>query len=169
MSSCSIIFLLSDALGTVTGALLGTSTVTSYIESASGISEGSRSGLSNVVTATLFLLALFFYPIARMVGEGYQTGNTVTCYPVIAPVLIIVGSFMMSIVKRINWEDPVESLSSFLIIMMIPLTFSITEGIAFGFISFSFLKTITGKARDVSIVVYIFSILFVLRYIFLAV
>jgi len=160
--------LLSDAVGTMFGALLGTSTVTSYIESTAGITAGSRSGLSNVVTGVLFILALFFYPLTKMVGEGYQVAENVRLYPVIAPVLIIVGSLMMSLIKKINWDDPVENISAFLTIVMIPLTFSITEGIAFGFISFSLLKLVTGKARDVSFIIYLFSILFILRYIFLS-
>lgn len=161
--------LLSDAIATVSGATLGTSTVTSYIESAAGVSAGGRTGLANLVTGMLMLTALFFEPLARMVGGGYLLENGVRVYPVIAPALIIVGCMMMGCVRKIDWEDYTEAIPAFLTIVVMPFCgFSITEGIAFGFISYSFLKFISGRGKDVSWLVYLFSVLFVLRYIFLS-
>jgi len=115
--------LLSDAVGTVVGTTLGTSTVTSYIESAAGVSEGGRTGLANMVTAFLFILALFFYPLAKMVG-GEVVYDDLHLYPFIAPPLIIVGSMMMTSVKSIKWDDYTESVPAFLTILIMPLTFS---------------------------------------------
>jgi len=155
--------LLSDAVGTIVGTTLGTSTVTSYIESAAGVSEGGRTGLANMVTAALFLLALFFYPLAKMVGGEVVCGE-LRLYPVIAPPLIIVGSMMMTSVKSIKWEDYTESVPAFLTLIIMPLTFSITEGIAFGFISYALLKLLSGRAKEGNALVYIFAALFILRY-----
>jgi len=159
--------LFSDAVGTVAGALLGTSTITSYIESAAGIAEGGRTGFSNMVTGALMLLALFFYPFAKMIGGGYEVTTGVRLYPVIAPALIVVGSMMLRQVKRIEWEDPTEALPAFLSLIVMPLTFSITEGIAFGFISYSFLKILTGQWKKVNWIIHLFALLFLLRYLFL--
>jgi len=159
--------LLSDAFGTVSGALLGTSTVTSYIESASGISEGGRTGLSNMVTGTLFLLSLFLYPLARMIGGGYAVSEGVVLYPVIAPALILVGSFMFKGIVQIRWEDPVDALPSFITILIMPLTFSITDGIAFGFITYSILSIVRGGLRETHWLVHVISCLFCVRYAFL--
>jgi AGZA family xanthine/uracil permease-like MFS transporter len=155
--------LLSDAVGTVAGTALGTSTITSYIESAAGVSEGGRTGLANMVTAFLFILAIFFYPLARMVGGEVQYGG-LHLYPVIAPPLIIVGSMMMTSVKSIQWDDYTESIPAFLTLIAMPLTFSITEGIAFGFISFALLKLLSGRGREVNAFIYVFAVLFVVRY-----
>ncbi len=155
--------LLSDAIGTVVGTTLGTSTVTSYIESAAGVSEGGRTGLANMVTASLFILALFFYPLAKMVG-GEVVYDDLHLYPFIAPPLIIVGSMMMMSVKSIKWDDYTESVPAFLTILIMPLTFSITEGIAFGFISFALLKLLSGRGKEVNAFVYVFAALFVIRY-----
>ena len=159
--------LLSDATATVFGALLGTSTVTSYIESATGVAEGGRTGLSNVVTATLFILALFTYPLVKMIGGGYQVSEGVMMYPAIAPALIIVGSLMLSGVKKIDWEDVTEAIPAFLTIIIMPITVSITEGIAMGFISYAVLKLVSGKGKEVHWLLYTFAVLFILRYIFL--
>jgi adenine/guanine/hypoxanthine permease len=154
----------SDAVGTVSGALLGTSTVTSYIESASGISQGSRTGLSNVFTSVLFIIALFFSPLARMIG-GQYISDGVLMRPVIAPPLIIVGFLMMRCVKNIEWSDITEAIPAFLAIIIMPLTLSITEGIAFGFIAYSVLKLVSGKGKQVHWLIYLFSVLFIIRYI----
>ncbi|MBN1871851.1 MAG: NCS2 family permease [Candidatus Omnitrophica bacterium] len=158
--------LLSDAIGTVGGAILGTSTVTSYIESSSGVAEGGRTGLANVVTSSLFLIALFFYPLIRTVGEGV-TVNQSELHPVVAPALIVVGSLLFKGITKIKWGDVSESIPAFLTLVIMPLTFSITEGISFGFISYSFLKCISGRHREAHWIVHVFAILFVLRYIFL--
>lgn len=157
--------LLSDSLGMTAGALLGTSTVTSYIESAAGVATGGRTGLSNITTGVLLVLALFFSPVAMMVGGGYEISKGIFLYPVIAPALIIIGSMMIKGIKNIDWNDTSESIPSFLTIMIMPATVSITEGIAFGFISYSVLKLFSDKRRDVHWIIYMFSALFILRYI----
>lgn len=159
--------LLSDALGTVGGALLGTSTITSYIESSAGIQAGGRTGLSNIITACLFLLSLFFYPLIKMIGGGYQTSNGAHLYPIIAPALIIVGSMMIFNVRKIRWDDPTESLPSFLTLSIMPFSLSITEGLSFGFISYSLLKLITGRFRGLHWAFHLVSVAFLVRYIFL--
>ena len=158
--------LVSDAIATSTGALLGTSTVTSYIESASGISAGGRTGLTNMVTAVLMLLALFFSPIIEMVGAGHEVGG-ITVYPIIAPALIIVGSLMLKNIVHIDWDDATEAIPAFLTLVMMPLTFSITDGIAFGFISYALLKLVSGRGKQVHWLIYLFAVLFVIRYIWL--
>jgi AGZA family xanthine/uracil permease-like MFS transporter len=156
--------MMADALGTVGGTLLGTSTVSSYIESATGISQGARTGLANIMTAFLFLVALFFSPLAAMIGGEFVYKGMIL-RPVIAPPLIIVGYLMMKSVSYIEWEDLTEAIPAFLTIVIMPLTLSITEGIAFGFISYSLLKLITKKGREVHWAIYLFSVLFILRYI----
>ncbi len=166
----------ADAGGTVIGAVLGTSTVTSYIESAAGIATGGRSGLANLVTGLFFLLALFFSPLMKMIGSPLtytmmlSDGNPMELklYPVVAPALIVVGSFMMANVSKIEWREPTEALPAFLTILMIPFSgFSITEGIAFGFISYALLKALSGRWREVHWLLYLFAILFLWRYFFL--
>ncbi len=159
--------LLADATGTVVGACLGTSTVTAYIESSTGVAAGGRTGLANVVTAALFLLALFFNPLVKMIGGGYQAGNGVVLYPIVAPALILVGVMMMESVRRIRWDDFTEAVPAFLAIVMMPLAFSITDGIAFGFVAYAILKPATGRAGELNVLTYVFAALFVLRYAFL--
>jgi AGZA family xanthine/uracil permease-like MFS transporter len=159
--------LLADAIGTVVGAGLGTSTVTAYIESSTGVSAGGRTGLANVVTALLFFLSLFLNPLVRMIGGGYPIGDGVILYPVIAPALVLVGTMMMPAVRGIAWDDPTEGIPAFLTIVIMPLTVSITEGIAFGVIAYALLKLATGRAREVHGLMYAFGVLFVLRYAFL--
>ncbi|MEE9175294.1 MAG: NCS2 family permease [Thermodesulfobacteriota bacterium] len=158
--------LLSDAVATSAGALLGTSTITSYIESTTGISAGGKTGLTNIVVAILFLLAIFLNPIVQLIGAGHEIGG-ITVYPVIAPALIIVGCMMFKNIVNIDWEDYSESIPAFLTLLMMPLTFSITEGISFGVISYVLLKVIRGKARKIHWLLYLFAILFVARYIWL--
>jgi Permeases len=156
--------MLADALGTVVGTLLGTSTVTSYIESATGISQGARTGLANVFTSFLFLGALFLSPLAEMIGGGYVYKNQVL-HPVIAPPLIIVGFLMMKSVVRINWDEISEALPAFLTIVVMPLAVSITDGMAFGFISYSLIKLAKGQGKKVHWLVYLISVLLVFRYV----
>jgi AGZA family xanthine/uracil permease-like MFS transporter len=158
--------LLSDAIGTVTGTIMGTSTVTSYIESSTGVASGARTGLANVTTGILFLIALLFYPLVKMIGGGYMSDGGVL-YPVTAPALIIVGTLMMSGVTKINWKDFTEAIPAFLTIVIMPYAYSITEGIAVGFIFYTVLKLVTGKIKDVHPILIIFTVLFILRYIFL--
>ncbi len=152
--------LLSDSLAIMIGGILGTSTVTCYIESATGVAEGGKTGLANIITGILFLFSLFVFPLVKMIGGGYNG-----LYPIIAPALIIVGSIMLSNVKNIIWDDYTESIPSFITLMIMPTTFSITEGISFGFISYSLLKLVSGRGKEVHFIVYFFSILFILKYI----
>lgn len=144
--------LFADALGTTVGAVLGTSTITSYVESASGVASGGRTGLTAVSTALMFALALFLAPLFLMV----PTAAT-------APALIIVGLFMISSVAKINFNDMSEGLPAFLTIVFMPFTYSIAEGIVFGMLSFAFIKVCSGKYKDVSTTVYVIAVLFLLK------
>jgi AGZA family xanthine/uracil permease-like MFS transporter len=156
--------LLADAAGTVCGACLGTSTVTAYVESSTGVAAGGRTGLASVVTAGLFLVALFFYPLVRMVGGGYDAGGGVMLYPIVAPALILVGVMMMESVRYITWGDFTEAMPAFLTMVIMPLAFSITDGIAFGFIAYAILKPASGRARELDWLGYLFGGLFIARY-----
>ncbi|NPV82936.1 MAG: NCS2 family permease [Candidatus Aminicenantes bacterium] len=155
--------MLADAAGTVIGTLLGTSTVSSYIESSTGIAQGARTGLANLMTALLFLGALFLNPLAAMVGGSFVYKDQVL-HPVIAPPLIIVGFLMMKSVARIDWEDVSEAIPAFLTVVVMPLAVSITDGMAFGFISYSLIKLARGEGRKVHWLVYLISFLLVIRY-----
>ncbi|MBI5815931.1 MAG: NCS2 family permease [Nitrospinae bacterium] len=158
----------ADAGGTMAGAFLGTSTVTAYIESAAGIAVGGRTGLAALVTAGLFLLSIFFSPLAQMVGGGYKVAEGVYLYPVIAPALIVVGSLMLTLVKEISWDDPADGFSAYMAIILTPLSVSITEGVSVAFISYSLLKSAQGKFFEVPWLTHVCSVLFILRYAFLA-
>jgi len=149
--------LLADGVGTIFGALTGTSTVTSYIESAAGVAAGARTGLSNVMVAALFLLAAFLAPVAVAI-PGFAT----------APALILVGALMTQSIAHVAWSDFTEAFPAFLTMLAMPLTFSIATGLSLGVIAYSVVKIAAGKYRDVSIVLWILTILFVLRYIYLA-
>lgn len=151
--------LATDAIGSVGGAALGTSTVTCYIESTVGIAEGGRTGLTAVFTAIFMLLALFFHPLIKTIGGSYPIN------PIIAPALIIIGGLMLKNVSQIDWEDFTESIPAFLTMVMMPLSFSITDGIGFGFISLTFLKLVTGRRKEVNPVIYYFAIFFIACYI----
>lgn len=161
--------LLTDAIGSAGGACLGTSTVTCYIESASGIAVGGRTGLTSIVTGLLMLLALFFTPLIEIVGSGYDTNigdpTNPLLYPIIGPALIVVGGLMLKDLININWDDFTEAIPAALTVFMMPLSFSITEGIAFGFISISFLKLVTGRHKEVNPLVHYFAVFFIARYI----
>jgi len=159
--------LLSDANATSGGALMGTSTVTSYIESAAGISAGGKTGLTGIVVAILFVLAIFLSPLAHMIGASVETSAGVTLYPVVAPALIIVGIMMFKNIVHIEWDDYTEAIPAFLTLVMMPLAFSITEGISFGVISYVLLKVVSGKGKRVHWLMYLFAILFIARYIWL--
>jgi AGZA family xanthine/uracil permease-like MFS transporter len=145
--------LLADAGGTLVGAVLGTSTVTTYIESAAGISEGGRTGLTSVVTAGLFLACAVIAPIAAVVPDAAT-----------APALIIVGSLMISVISKMRWDAPDESIPAFLTMISVPLTFSIANGLAIGFITYPLVKAFSGRWREVNVIVYILAGLFVLRF-----
>lgn len=158
---------LSDAIGTVGGSCVGTTTVTSYIESATGIAVGGRTGLTAVVTAILFLLAMFLYPLVRTVGEGFDPpdGGS-TLYPLTAPALIVVGSLMMKSAAKIAWEDPVEALPAFLVMILIPLTYSIPDGFTFGFVACSLLYLLSGRIRESAPLLHVISLLLLVRWVF---
>ncbi|ENN96148.1 xanthine/uracil/vitamin C permease [Methanocaldococcus villosus KIN24-T80] len=149
--------LMSDATGTVLGSLLGTSTVTTYIESASGIAMGGKTGFVSVVVALLFLLSLFFYPLVKAIPT-YATASA----------LVIVGALMMKAIKNINFDDYTESIPAFITILTIPLTFSIATGLALGFITYPILKIFTGRAKEVHWLVYILAAIFALRFVYLS-
>ncbi len=158
--------LITDSTATVAGAVLGTSTVSAYIESSAGVNVGGRTGLSAVTTGVLFLAALFFEPLVKMLGGGFSV-NSAVLYPVIAPALIVVGSMMISHLSKIDYSDITEYLPAYLIIIGIPFTYSIADGLAFGFIFYPVLKILTGKIREISKVMIFLGLIFILRYIFL--
>ena len=145
--------LMADAISTTAGAMLGTSTNTAYIESAAGVAEGGRTGLTTLVVSVLFVLSLFLAPLFLMV----PTAAT-------APVLILVGTFMMKPVTKIPFSDYTENIPAFLAIIMMPLTYSIAEGIAFGMISYVLLKATTGRHKEVTPVMYVLAALFLLKF-----
>ncbi len=145
--------LLADAVGTTVGACLGTSTITTFVESSSGISEGGRTGLTSVTTGILFLLALFFSPLFLTI-PSFAT----------APALIVVGFLMMQQVTKIDWTDLTEAIPCFCCITMMGFAYSISDGIAFGIVSFTILKLMTGKAKDLNVLLCVLSVLFILKY-----
>lgn len=149
--------LMADAIGTTAGAFLGTSTVTSYIESAAGITAGGRSGFTAIVTALCFVLSIFFIPLMSAI-PGYAT----------APALLLVGVLMIGSVTGINWADPAESIPSFLTLLLMPLTYSIAEGLAVGFIAYPLIKSFQGKAHEVNWVIWVLAAIFVLRFVLMA-
>ena len=149
--------LLSDAIGTIVGALSGTSTVTSYIESAAGVAAGARTGLGNVMIAALFGIAMFCAPLVAAI-PSYAT----------APALILVGALMCGSVAKVRWEDFSEAVPAFLTLVCTPLTFSIATGLSLGMLSFTFIKVFTGKYREISPLIWVLSVLFLLRYAFLS-
>lgn len=146
--------LFADALGTTAGACLGTSTVTTYVESAAGVAEGGKTGLTAFTVAILFVVSLFLSPLFLMIPAAAT-----------APVLVIVGLFMISPIKGVDFEDFTEAIPAFLTIIMMPLTYSIAEGITFGMLSYIVLKVLTGKYKEVTATTYIVGILFLLKYI----
>jgi AGZA family xanthine/uracil permease-like MFS transporter len=150
--------LMADAVATSFGAICGTSTVTTYVESASGAAEGGRTGLTAIVTGLLFLLAIIFSPLFLSIPSF-----------AIAPALIVVGFFMMASVVKVDWEDASEGVPAFLCIIAMPLAYSISEGIAIGVISWTIINLVTGKAKDkkISPLMYVLTVLFICKYIFL--
>ena len=145
---------LVDAIGTTTGAMLGSSTVTTFVESASGVAEGGRTGLTAFVTSICFLIALFFAPFFLAV-PGAAT----------APVLIIVGLMMMSQLQKLDFNDYSESVPAFICVIFMPLSYSISEGIALGLLSFVLINLITGKAKKITVATAILACFFVLKYV----
>ncbi len=145
--------LFADAIGTTLGAMMGTSTVTTYVESASGVAEGGKTGMTAFSVAIFFAISLFLAPLFLMVPSAAT-----------APALIIVGLYMLSPLQKVNLDNMEEAIPVFLTIIIMPLTLSISEGIIFGMLSYVLLKVFTGKFREVSIVMYILSIFFILKF-----
>ena len=145
--------LTTDAIGTIISAVLGTTTVTSYIESASGIAEGGKTGLTALTVAVLFVVALVFAPLIGIV-PGFAT----------APALILVGALMLAEIKHVEFDDFTEAFPAFMTIIMMPLTYSIANGFAFGFLSYTLVKALTGKFKDISLVMWIVSIAFAINF-----
>lgn len=148
--------LMADAVGTIAGACLGTSTVTTYVESAAGVAEGGRTGLTSLSTAVMFGIALFFAPLFTMI----PTAAT-------APALVIVGLFMMTPITKIDFNDFTEAIPAFLAIVMMPFAYSIADGIVFGMVSYVILKLLTGRTNEISKVMWLIAVLFVLKFIFI--
>lgn len=146
--------LMADAVATVAGAAFGTSTTTTYIESASGVSEGGRTGLTSFTIAICFAIALLFSPLFLAI-PGAATG----------PVLFIVGVMMAAPVREIDWDDYSEAIPAFVTMLLMPLAYSISDGIMLGLISYVFLNALTGKVKKVSVMMWILAILFILRYV----
>ncbi|PID59176.1 guanine permease [candidate division KSB3 bacterium] len=146
--------LFADAVGTTIGSILGTSTVTTYVESASGVAEGGRTGLTSLTTGVMFAISLFLSPLFLMVPAAAT-----------APALVLVGLFMMSPILKIDLNDHTIAIPAFLTIIMMPLTYSVAEGIAFGLTSFVILKTLTGKSKDTSPLLYVLAVLFIIKFV----
>jgi len=145
--------LFADAIGTFVGAILGTSTVTTYVESAAGVAEGGKTGMTALTVAGMFALALFFAPIFMIIPAAAT-----------APALIIVGLFMISPIMKIDLDDFTESIPAFFTIIMMPLTYSIAEGIVFGMLSFVLLKLLTGRYKEIKPIMVIIAILFIIKF-----
>lgn len=148
--------MLADAFGTIVGALTGTSTVTSYIESAAGVVAGARTGLGNLVIAGLFVVAMFCAPLVAAIPT-YAT----------APALILVGALMCGSIAKVRWDDFSEAFPAFLTLVATPLTFSIATGLSLGLLSFTCVKIGAGKYRDISPLIWVLSGIFLLRFAFL--
>jgi AGZA family xanthine/uracil permease-like MFS transporter len=149
--------LLADSVGTIFGALTGTSTVTSYIESAAGVAAGARTGFSNIAVAGMFVLAMFCSPLATAI-PAYAT----------APALILVGVLMSGSLALVDWKDFSEALPAFITMLATPLTFSIATGLSLGLISYTVVKLASGKSKEINALVWILTFLFILRYVYLA-
>jgi adenine/guanine/hypoxanthine permease len=148
--------LLTDATATIVGSFAGTSTVVSYIESAAGVTAGGRSGVTSIVTGLLFFVTLFFAPLVGAVPSGAT-----------APALILVGSLMMSHVGEIRWSEPAVAIPAFLVILMIPLSFSIATGLSFGFIAYALLRLVREGVKRKDWLVYLLAALFIARFVYL--
>ncbi|MFO3665459.1 NCS2 family permease [Anaerococcus sp. ENR0831] len=146
--------LLADAVGTTFGALFGTSTITTFVESSAGVAEGGRTGLTTLSTAICFAIAAFFFPLFSIIPAQST-----------AAALVVVGLFMLSTVVEINFSDITEAFPAFMTILMMPATYSIAEGISFGMISYAGIKLLTGRGKEVSPLVYGLAVVFLLRYI----
>jgi AGZA family xanthine/uracil permease-like MFS transporter len=149
--------LLADSTASMVGAIAGVSTVTSYVESAAGVAEGGRTGLTAIVVGLLFLVALVFTPLVQAIPSAAT-----------APALILVGALMIGALTEVDWEDPSVAVPAFLTVITIPLTYSIANGLAFGITSYALLLLVRGKARPKDWLLFLLSALFILRFIYLA-
>jgi len=147
---------MADAIGTTAGAILGTSTVTTYVESAAGVTAGGKTGMTAFVTAICFAVALFFSPVFLAI-PGAAT----------APALILVGLYMLEPIKQLDFSDFSESIPAFICIISMPLAYSIAEGITLGVLSYVFINLISGNFKKISIGMYVLAVLFILKYIFI--
>lgn len=159
--------LLCDAVATTAGACLGTSTVSSYIESSTGVAQGGRTGLTAVTVGILFLASMFLFPLVQAVGGAVTLPDGSVLHPVTAPALILVGAFMLGSVSKVRWDDLTEALPAFLTMALIPFTFNIADGVAAGFIAYPLAKAAAGRRGEVSPVVWTVAALFAARYVFL--
>jgi AGZA family xanthine/uracil permease-like MFS transporter len=149
--------LIADSTSAMVGAIAGVSTVTSYVESASGVAEGGRTGLTAIVTGLLFLVALVFAPLVQAIPAAAT-----------APALILVGALMIGALTEVDWEDPAVAIPAFLTVITIPLTYSIANGLAFGITSYAVLLLVRGKARPRDWLLFVLSAMFILRFVYLA-
>jgi AGZA family xanthine/uracil permease-like MFS transporter len=154
--------LLVDSGAAALGGAMGCSSVTTYVESGAGVAEGGRTGLTSLVTAGLFALAILFVPIIGMVGQDVQVGKDTFIHPAVAPALVMVGYLMIRIAGDIDWSQPESAIPSFLIIAGIPFTFSIAAGIGLGVIGYVVVMLATGKARRIHVLMWLIAALFVL-------
>ena len=145
--------LFADSIGTFFGAILGTSTVTTYVESAAGVAEGGKTGMTALTVAIMFALSLFFAPVFMIIPAAAT-----------APALIVVGLFMITPIMKIDLDDFTEAIPAFFTIIMMPLTYSIAEGIVFGMLSFVLLKLLTGRAKEVKPIMYVIAVLFIIKF-----
>jgi AGZA family xanthine/uracil permease-like MFS transporter len=148
--------LLADAIATSVGAVLGTSTTTTYVESSAGVGAGARTGLASMVTGLLFLVAIFFAPIFTAI-PGFAT----------APALIFVGFLMVSAIVKVDFNDFSEAVPAYLCMLVMPLAYSISEGIAIGVVSYVVINLLVGKSKKITPLMYVLAVLFVCKYIFL--
>jgi adenine/guanine/hypoxanthine permease len=146
--------LLVDSAAAMGGGIMGVSSVTTYVESGAGVSEGARTGLASVVTAGLFALTIFFVPVIALVGQGVQVGEETFIHPAVAPALVMVGYLMLRLVAGIDWTKPEAALPAFLVIAGVPLTFSIAAGIGFGFIGYVVVMVAQGRAKEIPVLIW---------------
>jgi adenine/guanine/hypoxanthine permease len=156
--------LMVDSASAALGGAMGTSSVTTYVESGAGVAEGARTGLSSLVTAGLFVLALLFVPVIALVGQGVEVGEGVFIHPAVAPALVMVGYLMMRLVAGIDWMVPEQALPAFLVIAGIPLTFSIAAGIGLGVLGYVLAMVALGRTRDLHPLMWGIAALFVLYF-----
>jgi len=157
--------LLIDSLAAVAGGLFGASSITTYIESASGVSDGGRTGIMPTVTGFLFLVSIFFAPLIAVIGGGVEIAEGIYKYPVTSPALIVVGFLMMTVMSKIDFKDYEIGIPAFLTIIIMPFTYSISYGIGFGFISYTLIKLFRGRFKDLHPLMIVVSILFAVAFV----